>query len=148
MRCAAICARQHANVLQGVATEFITPQRVKELVPILNIDGPRYPVLGALWQPRGGTGRHDAVAWGYARACSAMGMDIIQNCEVKGVRSENGKVTGVDTTKGFIGTKKLGMVVAGIRANWPKWPASACRSKRWRCRRWSPSRSSPAWMWS
>jgi sarcosine oxidase, subunit beta len=104
---------QHANALQGVQTEFITPQRVKELCPILNIDGPRYPVLGALWQPRGGTGRHDAVAWGYARACSAMGMHIIQNCEVKGVRSEGGQVTGVDTTKGFIGTKKLGMVVAG-----------------------------------
>ena len=104
---------QHANALQGVATEFITPQRVKELCPILNIDGPRYPVLGALWQPRGGTGRHDAVAWGYARACSAMGMHIIQNCEVKGVRSANGQVTGVDTTRGFIGCKKLGLVVAG-----------------------------------
>ncbi len=104
---------QHANALQGVATEFITPARVKELCPILNIDGPRYPVLGALWQARGGTGRHDAVAWGYARACSDMGMDIIQQCEVTGVRSEGGQVTGVDTAKGFIGCRKLGMVVAG-----------------------------------
>ena len=78
----------HANSLQGVATEWIGPERVKQLVPIINIDGPRYPVLGAIYQPRGGTGRHDAVAWGYARACSAMGMDIIQNCEVKGVRSD------------------------------------------------------------
>jgi sarcosine oxidase, subunit beta len=103
----------HANNLQGVATEWITPKRVKELCPIMNIDGPRYPVLGALWQPRGGTARHDAVAWGYARACSAMGMDVIQNCAVTGVRVTGGQVEGVETTRGFIATKKLGMVVAG-----------------------------------
>ncbi|MBR9822923.1 MAG: sarcosine oxidase subunit beta family protein [Rhodobacteraceae bacterium] len=103
----------HANAHQGVTTEFIGPERVKELVPIINIDGPRYPVLGALWQARGGTARHDAVAWGYARACSDMGMDIIQKCEVTGVTSEGGKVTGVETTKGRIGCDKLGIVVAG-----------------------------------
>jgi sarcosine oxidase, subunit beta len=103
----------HANALQGVTTEFISPQRVKELCPILNISGPRYPVLGALWQARGGTGRHDAVAWGYARACSAMGMDIIQNCEVTGVTRQGGKVTGVTTTRGDIDCDKLGIVVAG-----------------------------------
>ena len=103
----------HANMLQGVVTEYIGPDRVKELVPIINIDGPRYPVLGALYQARGGTARHDAVAWGYARACSAMGMDVIQQCEVKGVTTENGQVTGVDTTKGHIGCRKLGIVVAG-----------------------------------
>jgi len=103
----------HANNLQGVTTEWISPQRVKELVPIINLDGPRYPVLGALWQARGGTARHDAVAWGYARACSAMGMDIIQQCEVTGVRTEGGNVVGVDTTKGAIDCDKLGMVVAG-----------------------------------
>ncbi|MGA0542915.1 sarcosine oxidase subunit beta family protein [Neotabrizicola sp. VNH66] len=103
----------HANQLQGVATRWITPQEVKKLVPIMNIAGPRYPVLGALYQERGGTARHDAVAWGYARACSDMGMDIIQNCEVTAVRSENGRVTGVETTKGAIGCTKLGIVVAG-----------------------------------
>ncbi|MGV6889189.1 sarcosine oxidase subunit beta family protein [Rhodophyticola sp. SM2404] len=103
----------HANSLQGVKTEFIGPDKVKELCPIINIDGPRYPVLGGLWQARGGTARHDAVAWGYARACSDMGMDIIQQCEVTGVRSENGAVKGVETSKGFIGCKKLGIVVAG-----------------------------------
>lgn len=103
----------HANALQGVQTEWIEPARVKELCPIMNIDGPRYPVLGGLWQARGGTARHDAVAWGYARACSDMGMDIIQQCEVTGVRSEGGKVVGVDTTKGAIDCDKLGMVVAG-----------------------------------
>ncbi|WP_420859371.1 sarcosine oxidase subunit beta family protein [Marivivens marinus] len=103
----------HANSLQGVKTEFISPQRVKELVPIINIDGPRYPVLGALWQARGGTARHDAVAWGYARACSDMGMDVIQKCEVTGIRTEGGKVKGVDTNRGPIDCDKLGGIVAG-----------------------------------
>ncbi|MBM1813569.1 sarcosine oxidase subunit beta family protein [Pseudosulfitobacter pseudonitzschiae] len=103
----------HANALQGVSTEFISPERVKELVPIINIDGPRYPVLGGLYQARGGTARHDAVAWGYARACSDMGMDVIQQCEVTAVRTEGGKVTGVDTTRGPIDCDKLGGVVAG-----------------------------------
>ena len=102
-----------ANALQGVSTEFISPEKVKSLVPIINIDGPRYPVLGALWQSRGGTARHDAVAWGYARACSDMGMDIIQQCEVTGIRHENGKVQGVETSKGSIDCQKLGIVVAG-----------------------------------
>jgi sarcosine oxidase subunit beta len=103
----------HANMLQGVETRWINPATVKQLVPIINIDGPRYPVLGALYQERGGTARHDAVAWGYARACSDMGMHIIQQCEVTGVRTANGQVKGIETTKGYIGTKKLGIVVAG-----------------------------------
>ncbi|MGZ9809693.1 sarcosine oxidase subunit beta family protein [Pseudoroseicyclus sp. H15] len=103
----------HANSIQGVQTEFISPERVKELLPIIELKGPRYPVLGALWQARGGTARHDAVAWGYARACSNMGMDIIQNCEVTGIRSEGGQVTAVETSKGEIGCGKLGLVVAG-----------------------------------
>ena len=103
----------HANALQGVSTEFITPDRVKSLVPIINIDGPRYPVLGALWQPRGGTARHDAVAWGYARACSEMGMDVVQQCEVTGIRRKNGQVQGVETSRGSIECEKLGIVVAG-----------------------------------
>ena len=103
----------HANALQGVKTEFISPSRVKELCPIMNIDGPRYPVLGGLWQARGGTARHDAVAWGYARACSDMGMHVIQQCEVTGVSQEDGKVTGVTTNRGDIACDKLGIVVAG-----------------------------------
>ena len=103
----------HANSLQGVSTEYIGPDRVKALCPIIETRGPRYPVLGALWQARGGTARHDAVAWGYARACSAMGMDILQQCEVTAIRSEGGTVTGVETTKGEIGCGKLAIVVAG-----------------------------------
>ena len=103
----------HANALQGVKTEFIGPQKVKEICPIMNIDGPRYPVMGGLWQARGGTARHDAVAWGYARACSDMGMDILQKTEVTGIAQEGGKVTGVQTTRGDIACDKLGIVVAG-----------------------------------
>ncbi len=104
----------HANQLQGIEpTEWLDKARVKEIVPILNVDGPRYPVLGAQYQARGGTARHDAVNWGLARRCSDMGMDIIQQTEVTGIRTEGGRVTGVDTTRGYIGTKKLGIVVAG-----------------------------------
>jgi len=105
----------HANRLQGIDNEWLTAEQAKEFCPILNIEkNMRYPILGAALQRRGGTARHDAVAWGYARAASAMGVDIIQNCEVKGIRRDaNGAVTGVETTKGFIGTKKIGVVAAG-----------------------------------
>jgi len=103
----------HANALQGVATRYIGPDEVKRLCPIIETRGPRYPVLGALWQPRGGTARHDAVAWGYARKCSDMGMDVIQKCEVTGIRQAAGQVTGVTTTRGDIDCDKLGIVVAG-----------------------------------
>lgn len=103
----------YANHLQGVATEWIGPERVRGLVPIINLEGPRYPVLGGLYQARGGTARHDAVAWGYARACSDMGMHIIQNCEVQGIETEGGQVRAVNTSKGRIGCEKLSLVVAG-----------------------------------
>jgi sarcosine oxidase subunit beta len=102
-----------ANALQGVDTEWIGPRRVKELCPIMRTDGPRYPVLGALWQARAGTARHDAVAWGYARACSDMGMHIVERCAVTGVRTENGQVRGVETTRGAIDCERLCLVVAG-----------------------------------
>ncbi|HRO13946.1 MAG TPA: sarcosine oxidase subunit beta family protein [Paracoccus sp. (in: a-proteobacteria)] len=103
----------HANNLQGVTTRWIEAAEVKKLAPIINIEGPRYPVLGALYQERGGTARHDAVAWGYARACSDMGMHIIQNCEVTGVDTEGGRVRSVNTNRGTIACDKLALVVAG-----------------------------------
>ena len=104
----------HALNLAGVHSEMVSPQRVKEICPIINLDpNARYPVLGGLWQPRGGTARHDAVAWGFARAADDMGVDIIQNCEVTGVDVVDGHVTGIQTTRGAIGCKKLGIVVAG-----------------------------------
>ena len=106
--------RVNANRLNGLDSEILTPAQIKEIVPILNTSpDARYPVLGASLQPRGGTARHDAVAWGYARGADARGVDIIQNCEVTGIRRSHGKVEGVETTRGYIGAKKVGVAVAG-----------------------------------
>ncbi len=102
-----------ANSIQGIETEYITPEAVQKLCPALNLHGRHYPVLGSLWQPRGGTARHDAVAWALARACSGMGMHIIEKCRVTGIQSNNGAVTGVETTRGSIRCKKLVLVAAG-----------------------------------
>jgi sarcosine oxidase subunit beta len=105
----------YANRLAGIPNEWLTPVEAKKFCPILNIDpGIRYPVRGAALQRTGGTARHDAVAWGYARAASARGVDIIENCEVKAIlRDASGAVSGVETTKGRIATKKIGVVAAG-----------------------------------
>ncbi len=105
----------HANRLNGVDNEWLSAEEAKEFCPPLNISrNIRYPVIGAALQRRGGTARHDAVAWGYARAADSMGVDIVQNCEVTGIRrGPDGAVTGVETTKGFVATKKVGVVAAG-----------------------------------
>lgn len=105
----------HANRLNGVDNEWLTPEEAKAFCPPLNISrSARYPVVGAALQRRGGTARHDAVAWGYARGASDLGVDIIQNCEVTGIRrAPQGHVLGVETSKGFIGAKKIGVVAAG-----------------------------------
>jgi len=105
----------HANRCAGIETELVAPRTVKALCPIIEIAGPRYPVLGGLWQPRGGTARHDAVAWGYARAASDLGVDVIQNCEVTGIEraGPDGAVSGVTTARGRIGCRKLCIAVAG-----------------------------------
>ncbi|RFC66904.1 MULTISPECIES: sarcosine oxidase subunit beta [Mesorhizobium] len=105
----------HANRLNGIDNEWLTPEEAKEFCPPLNISrNARYPVVGATLQRRGGTARHDAVAWGYARGADARGVDIIQNCEVTGIRrSPEGHVLGVETSRGFIGAKKVGVVAAG-----------------------------------
>lgn len=105
----------HANRLNGVDNEWLTPEEAKAFCPPLNISPEaRYPVMGAALQRRGGTARHDAVAWGYARAAASRGVDIIQNCEVTGInRGPDGSVTGVETTRGTIGAKKVGVVAAG-----------------------------------
>jgi len=106
--------RVNANRLNGVDSIYLNAEEVKERIPIINTSpDARYPILGASYQARGGVARHDAVAWGFARAADALGVDIIQNCEVTGIRREDGKVTGVDTVKGFIKTPKVGVVVAG-----------------------------------
>jgi sarcosine oxidase, subunit beta len=105
----------HANRLAGIDNEWLTAEQAKDFCPPLNISSKlRYPVLGAALQRRGGTARHDAVAWGYARGASARGVDIIQNCEVTGIRRDvTGAVDGIDTTKGFIRTQRVGVVAAG-----------------------------------
>jgi sarcosine oxidase subunit beta len=106
--------RVHANRLNGLDAELLTAEEVKALVPIINTSPQsRYPVLGASLQRRAGTGRHDAVAWGFARAADARGIDIIQKCEVTGIRRENGRVTGVNTSRGFIKARKVALAVAG-----------------------------------
>jgi sarcosine oxidase subunit beta len=106
--------RVNANRLNGVDGVVLTARQVKEMVPIIN-DSPnaRYPILGASFQPRGGVARHDAVAWGFARAADARGVDIIQNCEVTGIRRDGARVVGVDTTRGAIKAKKVAVVAAG-----------------------------------
>ncbi|OCC06185.1 sarcosine oxidase subunit beta [Labrys sp. WJW] len=105
----------HANRLAGIDNEWLTPEEAKEFCPILNISKDiRYPIMGAALQRRGGVARHDAVAWGYARAADALGVDIIQNCEVTGIlRDASGAISGVETSRGTIRTKKLGVVAAG-----------------------------------
>ncbi len=105
----------HANRLAGVDNKWLTPEQCKDFCPPLNIEkNIRYPVLGGALQRKGGVARHDAVAWGYARAASALGVDIIQNCEVTAIRRDaTGRVEAVETTRGEIKTKKIGIVAAG-----------------------------------
>jgi sarcosine oxidase subunit beta len=106
--------RAGANRLNGIDAEWLDPAAVKRFCPIINIGtDARYPVLGATLQRRGGVARHDAVAWGYARAADARGVDIVENCEVTGVRTAGGRVVGVDTTRGAIDAEKIAIVAAG-----------------------------------
>ncbi|MBM3597732.1 MAG: sarcosine oxidase subunit beta family protein [Alphaproteobacteria bacterium] len=106
--------RGNAMRLNGIDAEFMTRDQIAQMVPLLNMSmEARYPILGGLIQRRGGIARHDAVAWGFARAADARGVDIIQNCPVTGIRREGGRVTGVDTARGFIKAKKVGIAVAG-----------------------------------
>ncbi len=106
--------RVSANRLNGIDAEVLGPAAIKDAIPYLNTSpSARYPILGASLQRRGGVARHDAVAWGFARAADALGVDIIQQCEVTGIRREGGRVTGVETSRGSIEAGKVGVVVAG-----------------------------------
>jgi sarcosine oxidase, subunit beta len=106
--------RVEANKLNGIDAEWLTAEGVKRYCPIVDISPTaRYPVMGATLQRRGGVARHDTVAWGYARAADARGVDIIQNCEVTGMLREGGRVTGVRTTRGTIMADKVGVAAAG-----------------------------------
>ena len=106
--------RTHANRLNGIDCEWLDTKQVKEFCPIINCSPDiRYPVMGSTLQKRAGTARHDAVAWGYARGADSMGVDIIQNCEVKGIKRKGDNIEGLETTKGYIKTAKIGVAAAG-----------------------------------
>ncbi len=105
--------RANGMRLQGVDAQALTRDAVREIAPLVDLDNGRYPVLGGFLQRRGGTVRHDAVAWGYARAASRAGVDIIEDCEVTGIRRDATGATGVETTRGFIGADTVCLAVAG-----------------------------------
>ncbi len=105
--------RGNAMLLNGADAELLSEEQVRREYPFLNFNDARFPIKGGLAQRRGGTVRHDAVAWGYARGADSRGVDIIQNCEVTGFRIENGQCKGVETSRGFIGAGKVGVAVAG-----------------------------------
>ena len=109
-----ISRRVNAIRLNGIDSEMLSTEQVAAMVPILDCSkNARYPILGASLQRRGGVARHDGVAWGFARAADARGVDIIQNCEVTGILRDGDMVTGVETTRGIINSKKIGIVTAG-----------------------------------
>ena len=106
--------RVNANRLNGIDAAVLNTQEVKDIVPIINDSQDiRYPILGASWQKTGGVARHDAVAWGFARGADQLGVDLIQQCEVTDIVIEQGAVVGVQTSQGFIGSKKVACVTAG-----------------------------------
>jgi sarcosine oxidase subunit beta len=106
--------RVGANRLNGIDAEVVNAEQIKEAIPLIDTSpNARYPILGASLQRRAGVARHDAVAWGFARAADTLGVDIIEQCEVTGVNRDHGRVTGVETSRGTINADKVGVVVAG-----------------------------------
>jgi methylglutamate dehydrogenase subunit A len=105
--------RGNAMRLCGADAELLSREQVRELIPFADFTNARFPIRGGLLQRRGGTIRHDAVAWGYARSADSRGVDIIENCEVTGIRVERGAVSGVETSRGIIAAPKVGLAVAG-----------------------------------
>jgi sarcosine oxidase subunit beta len=109
----AYARRGNAMRLHGVDAELLDAKAIRRMYPFLDFDNARFPIVAGLLQRRGGTVRHDAVAWGYARAASERGVDIVQDCAVTGFRIENGRVTGVETKRGFIAARRVAVAVAG-----------------------------------
>jgi len=105
--------RGNQMILHGADAVLLDKEGVRREAPLIDVDNPRFPIYGGLMQKRAGTARHDAVAWGFARGADQRGVDLIQNCEVTGIDVEGGRVTGVQTTRGPIKAKKIGMAVAG-----------------------------------
>ena len=109
----AFARRGNAMRLSGADAVLLDRDGIQKMCPFLDFENARFPIQGALWQPRGGTVRHDAVAWGYARGADSRGVDIIQNCEVTGFQMEGGRCVGVETSRGAIRAKKVAVCVAG-----------------------------------
>ncbi|MEM7777162.1 MAG: sarcosine oxidase subunit beta family protein [Pseudomonadota bacterium] len=109
----AYARRGNTMRMSGADAVLLDDDGVRKLCPFLDFDSARFPIQGGLWQPRGGTARHDAVAWGYARGADSRGVDIIQNCELTGFQIQNGTCTGVETTRGPIKANKVAVCVAG-----------------------------------
>ena len=109
----AFARRGNAMIMAGADAVLLDADGVRKMCPYLDFDNARFPIKGGLLQPRAGTARHDAVAWGYARGADSRGVDIIQNCEVTGFQIENGVCSGVETTRGQIRAKKVAVCVAG-----------------------------------
>ncbi len=109
----AYARRGNAMRLHGVDAELLDREAVQAMYPFFEYDDARFPIQGGLLQRRGGTVRHDAVAWGYARAADRRGVDMVQNCEVTGIRVEHGRAIGVETARGFIRAGKIGLACAG-----------------------------------
>ena len=105
--------RGNSMRMHGVDAELLDDEGVRAMYPWLNFNDARFPIKGGLLQKRGGTVRHDAVAWGYARAADQLGGDIIENAEAPGFRIDNGRISGVETSSGFIAAKKVGLTCAG-----------------------------------
>jgi sarcosine oxidase subunit beta len=109
----AFTRRGNAMILNGADADLLSTETIQKRYPFLNVNNARFPIKGGLAQHRGGTVRHDAVAWGYARAADQLGVDIIQNCEVTGFRIQGGKCLGVETNRGYIKGDKVASCVAG-----------------------------------
>ena len=130
----AFARRGNAMINQGDDAILLDTEGVRDLLPYLDFEQVRFPIYGGLYHPRGGSARHDAVAWGYARGADTRGVDLIQNCEVTGIDISQGRVTGVQTARGQINAKKVGIVVAGRSGRWRPWQACVYRSKAMFCR--------------
>lgn len=106
--------RVNANLLNDIDAQVLSAAEVKARIPLIDASsGARYPIMGASFQPRGGVARHDAVAWGYARAASKLGVDIIEQCEVTGMQIEGGRIRGLETSRGPIRAERVGCVASG-----------------------------------
>ncbi len=131
----AAARRGNAMINQGDDAILLDREGVRRMLPYLDYDNTRFPIYGGLHHPRGGTARHDAVAWGYARAADQRGVDLIQNCEVTGIDIAGGRVTGVQTTRGAIRAKKVGDHRRGaVQSRSRRWPECACPSSPTSCR--------------